>query len=369
MSTTREIFEQHPGKPSTVDGLYSEHEVRLANRNAGAILELLRHDVTPTGAHYLLTHFDVPMLDPARHKVSFGEGFERSFDLGLEELRQLPQVTVPVTLECAGNGRAGVSPRNHSMPWTEGGVGTSEWTGTPLAPLIDRARPADGTVDIVFTGADEGFDSGTRHFYGRSLSRDRIAELGVLLVHEMNGAPLLPQHGAPMRLIVPGWYGMASVKWISTIEAIPTAYQGLQQAKNYRYRNHPDDPGEPVEEIRVKSLMVPPGIPDWTTRSRYVEHGRYEIVGRAWAGRRPVAKVEFGIGEEWIEAMLSPATVPSAWAKWSVTWDAKPGEHILRCRATDTDGNTQPVDPRWDAAGFGNNAVQQVRVFVSAGTS
>lgn len=365
MSSARVIFEQNPGKPATVDGLYSHQELQLANRNAGFILELLHHDVTPTGAHYLLTHFDVPLLDPEHHRITFGAGFERPFDLGLTELRQRPQLTIPVTMECAGNGRAGVSPRTHSMPWADGAIGTAEWTGTPLAPLLEEAQPVDGTVDIVFTGADEGFDNGVRHFFARSLSLDRIAALDVLLVHEMNGAPLLPQHGAPMRLVVPGWYGMASVKWLTTIEAIAEPYRGLQQIRNYNYRNHPDEPGIPVEGIRVRALMVPPGLPDWVTRFRHLEPGRHNIVGRAWAGRVPISKVEFGIDDTWIEAELSPAKTPFAWSKWSVAWDASPGEHVLRCKATDAEGNCQPLTPRWDAAGLGNNEVQKVVVYVS----
>lgn len=365
MVSVTDIFRNNPGKPRTVDGVYSEQEVRLANRNSGIILETLRHDVTPTGAHYLLTHFDVPALEAESHQLSFADGFENPFDLTLDEILALPQVTMPVTLECAGNGRARVSPRSHSMPWSVEAVGTSEWTGTPLRPLIEKARPADDTVDIVFTGADEGFDNGVRHFFGRSLSLAQIAELDVMLVHAMNGQPLLPQHGAPLRIIVPGWYGMASVKWLARIEAVASPYQGYQQVQTYRYRDRSDDPGRPVTAIRVKSLMIPPGIPDWLTRLRQVAPGEHEITGRAWAGRVPIARVEFGDGDVWRDAKVTAGSGPYAWSKWSVTWDATPGEHLLRCRATDAEGNTQPLEPRWDASGFGNNAAQCVEVFVA----
>ena len=357
-------WEKNQSPPDAVDGAYSEHEVRLANRNSGLILETLRHDRTPTGAHYLLTHFDVPALDPARHRLSFGAGFENPYELGMDQIRALPQVTEAVTMECAGNGRAGVSPRARSMPWNVEAVGTSAWTGTPLRPLIERADPKKGTVDIVFTGEDEGYDKGVRHFFGRSLSLREIAELDVLLVHEMNGAPLLPQHGAPLRIIVPGWYGMASVKWLSKIEAVDAPYQGFQQVQTYRYRDHADDPGRPVTSIRVKSLMVPPGIPDWTTRKRYVAPGPVEIVGRAWSGKAPIERVEFGAGDDWQEATVTPGEGPHAWSKWTVTWQAVPGEYQLRCRATDAAGNTQPLTARWDARGFGNNAAQTVEVCV-----
>lgn len=364
MGSTRDVFEDHPGKPQTVDNVYSEHEVRLANRNSGLLLETLHHDITPTGGHYLLTHFDVPPLDSARHVLTFGDGFAAPFTLGMDEIRALPQVSTPVTLECAGNGRARVSPRSYSMPWGVEAVGTSEWTGTPLRPLIEQARPDPASVEIVFTGADEGYDKGIRHFYGRSLTLQQIRDLDVLLVHGMNGQPLLPQHGAPLRIIVPGWYGMASVKWLTRIEAVDRPYQGFQQVQTYRYRDHPDDPGQPVTAIRVKSLMRPPGIPDWISRARRVAAGPVDIMGRAWAGRVPIARVEFACGETWQEAEVSPGPGPYAWSKWSVRWHATPGEHVLRCRATDADGNTQPLTARWDASGFGNNAVQTVNVYV-----
>ncbi len=369
MARVSDIFENHPGKPATEDGIYSEYEVRLANRNAGVILETLAQDITPTGAHYLLTHFDVPMLDAARHELVFGAGFESPFTLSMADIRALPQVTMPVTLECAGNGRAGVSPRSHSMPWGVEAVGTSEWTGTPLGPLLERARPEAETVEIVFTGADEGFDGGVRHHFGRSLTLEQIAELDVLLVYAMNGASLLPQHGAPLRIIVPGWYGMASVKWLSRIEAVSEPYQGYQQVRTYRYRDHVDDPGRPVTALRVKSLMVPPGVPDWVTRCRHVAPGPVQITGRAWAGSLPVARVEFGVDDIWQEARLVPGSGPYAWSKWTTTWDARPGEFRLRCRATDVEGNTQPLEPRWDASGFGNNAAHCVDVYVSEKTS
>ena len=283
----------------------------------------------------------------------------------MEEVRALPQVTGPVTLECAGNGRRGLSPRSRSMPWGCEAVGTALWTGTRLAPLIERARPAPGTVEIAFEGADRGYDDGHEHAFGRSLTLERIAELDPLLIHAMNGQPLLPQHGAPLRLLVPGWYGMASVKWLSRIEALDRPYEGFQQVRTYRYRDAADEAGRPVTAIRVRSLMVPPGVPDWLTRTRRLRPGPVAIQGRAWAGRVPIARVELGVGEDWREAELTPPPGPHAWTGWRAEWDAEPGEHVLRCRATDANGETQPLDPRWDLGGFGNNAVQRVPVYVA----
>lgn len=223
-------------RPKVTEGVFSAEEVALANRNSGALLETLGLEITPTGTHYLLNHFDVPVLSEAEHALRFEGAFDAPYAMTMDEIRSLSQVTRPVTLECAGNGRAGVSPRCFSMPWMYEAVGTSEWTGTPLAPLLERAQPQAGVRDFAFLGADFGFDKGQPHCFGRSLTPEQIAELDVLLVWGMNGQPLLPQHGAPLRIIVPGWYGMASVKWLTTIEALTDRYQGFQQVQTYRLR-------------------------------------------------------------------------------------------------------------------------------------
>ena len=365
MQSIGEIFQPTTARQLVETDTFSRDEVRLANRNSGALLETLALDVTPTGTHYLLTHFDVPLLDAGTHELRFHGAFANPFTLSLDAIKAMPAVTLPVTMECAGNGRAGLSPRCCSQPWMYEAVGTSEWTGTPLAPLIARAAPLADVVELSFTGADEGFDKGERHAFGRSLTLAQLAELEVLLVYAMNGQPLLPQHGAPLRLIVPGWYGMASVKWLTDIKALTSPYQGFQQVKTYRFRSDADDPGRPITAIRVKSLMVPPGVPDWLTRVRYLERGPVKISGRAWSGGGvPVTKVEFGVGADWHQAVLTPPQGKYAWTGWQCLWDAVPGEHRLRCRATDANGNVQPLDGPWDVAGFSNNACQIVEVLV-----
>lgn len=365
MTKISDVFERFNTRPETRDGVFSEDEVRLANRNSGILLEALRHDVTPTGLHYLLIHFDVPCIDTETYRLEFEDGFEAPLSLNIDDIRGMPQLTLPVTLECAGNGRTGLSPRAHSMPWSYEAVGTAEWTGTPLAPLIKRAKPKAGTVEIAFTAADKGFDKGVEHAYGRSLTLDQIESLDIMLVHSMNGQSLLPQHGAPLRIIVPGWYGMASVKWLSRIDALDGPYQGFQQINSYRYRENKHDPGRPVTSMRVKSLMTPPGVPDFITRVRHLRPGPVKVIGRAWSGNgTSIVKVEFSGGIDWQEAKLIQPKGQYAWTKWSIEWDAAPGEHVLRCRATDSNGNTQSLNPQWDASGFGNNAAQSVSVYV-----
>jgi DMSO/TMAO reductase YedYZ molybdopterin-dependent catalytic subunit len=353
------------GRRPHVEGPFHLHEVGLANRNSGILLEALRHDVTPVGLHYLLNHFDVPYVAGDGWQVEVAGRVARPEAVPLEDIKRWPARTLRVTLECAGNGRGLMSPRYPSMPWVHEAVGTAEWTGTPLRHLLDRVGLAADAIEIACIGADRGFDRGQEHAYGRSLPREVALGDDVLLVWAMNGAPLLPQHGAPLRLIVPGWYGMASVKWIERIEALDAPYQGLQQVGSYMYRPVHDGPATPVTHMRVKSLMVPPGIPDFYSRARMVEAGPVTLHGRAWSGGgRGVVGVAIGIDGAWQEARLDPPQGAHAWRGWSATWHAEPGRHELCCRATDAAGDTQPLETRWDMGGFGNNAVQRVEVWV-----
>lgn len=353
-------------RPKTSEGVFSREELALVNRNSGCLLETLGLDITPTGTHYLLNHFDVPLIEEADHTLTLDGAFDAPMTLTLDDIRAMPQATEPVTMECAGNGREGVRPRNYSMPWMYEAVGTSEWTGTPLAPLLEKAQPRSDVQDFVFTGADFGFDKGIPHHFARSLTPQDIAELDVMLVWGMNGQPLLPQHGAPLRIIVPGWFGMASVKWLTSITALTDRFTGYQQSQGYRYRTRADEPGTPIKRILVKSLMKPPGVPDWVSRKRWMTPGKTTLQGRAWSGGGvPISKVDVLLDGAWCEAELTGAPGPYAWTGWQIDWTATPGVHHLMCRATDAEGQVQPLESDFDIAGFGNNSVHRVELHVS----
>lgn len=344
---------------------FSQHELQLATRNKGMPLEGLRYDITPTGMHYLLVHFDIPDVDEDGWRVEVGGNVDSALEVTIADLRERPAVTVPVTLECAGNGRALLEPRAVSQPWLHEAIGTAEWTGTPLVGVLDDAGVRDGTVEIVFTGADRGVQGDVEQDYQRSLPLDEARRPEVLLAYEMNGRPLEPQHGAPVRLLVPGWYGMTSVKWLRAIEAVTEPFLGYQQADAYRFQRSEDDvPGEPVTRIRVRALMVPPGIPDFLTRTRLVDAGTVELRGRAWSGTGRVVRVEVGVDGEWADAELEEPIGRYAWRGWRYRWDAEPGEHVLTCRATDEDGHVQPSEPPWNLQGMANNQIQRVPVTV-----
>jgi DMSO/TMAO reductase YedYZ molybdopterin-dependent catalytic subunit len=342
----------------------TREELALATRNRGMPLEALHHDVTPVGLHYILVHFDIPAVDAGTWRLRVGGQVRRPLELSIEDIRSRPTVTTPVTMECAGNGRARFEPRPISNPWLDEAVGTALWTGTPLAGVLEDVGVEDGAVELVFTGADHGMQDGDEHDYARSLPVDEAMRPEVLLAYGMNGRPLEPQHGFPLRLLVPGWYGMTSVKWLRSIDAVTEPFRGYQQAVAYHYRRSDDDPGEPVRRIRPRALMIPPGFPDFPDRRRYVDAGRVTVRGRAWSGHAPVERVELGVDGQWSEAALEDPVGRWAWRGWSCEWEATPGEHLLSCRATDGAGNTQPLEPSWNVQGMGNNLVQEVRVTV-----
>src|SRR5215218_7023929 len=342
-------------------------ELALAARNHGMPLEALRYDVTPPGLHYVLTHYDIPAVDAGSSRLEVVGAVERPLSLGVDELMRRPTVTSRVLLECAGNGRARLEPRPVSQPWLLEAVGSAEWTGTPLAPLLQEAGLSPDAVDVVFTGADHGVERGVEQDYARGLPLADAMRPETLLVWGMNGAPLPPQHGAPLRLLVPGWYGMAQVKWLTRIDVLTEPFTGYQNATAYRMKVDVDEDGEPVTRIRPRALLAPPGWPDFMTRERFVRAGQVPLSGRAWSGRAPITRVEVSTdgGNTWDVASLPPQDPahPFAWRAWSYEWAAAPGLFELLVRATDERG-TQPVEQDWNRQGMANNLVQRVPVTV-----
>jgi DMSO/TMAO reductase YedYZ molybdopterin-dependent catalytic subunit len=347
------------------DEPYDVTDIALAGRNRSMPIEMLRYDITPVGMHYMLTHFDIPVIDQAAWHLSVHGLVGRPLRLGLSEVRALSAVTQPVTLECAGNGRTLLDPRPRNQPWGLEAVSTAAWTGAPLRAVLDEAGLESSVSELVFTGADEGTQNGIRHRFARSLTVAYASRPEVLLAYEMNGRPLEPQHGAPLRLIVPGWYGMASVKWLASIEAVAEPFTGYQQVRSYNVRQRPEDPGERVTRIAVRALLVPPGQPVFPTLERLVDAGPVRLEGRAWSGRAPVIRVEVGVDGRWEDAALEDPVGPFAWRAWSFDWYASAGVRTLACRASDAEGHTQPLEQAWNVGGYANNMVQTVTVTVT----
>lgn len=343
-------------------------ELQLAVRNHSMPLEALRYPITPIGLHYLLIHFDIPFVDAATWELAVGGHVKRPLRLTLDGIRSRPATTIAVTLECAGNGRARLSPRPMSQPWLAEAVGTAEWTGTPLGPILAEAGVHDGATDVVFTGLDRGVQGDVDQLYERSLTLEDATRPEVLLVYAINGQPLPPQHGFPVRLIVPGWYGMAHVKWLRSITVAATPFDGYQQARAYHFRTSDEGRGEPVTRMLPRALMVPPGVPDFMSRTRFVEPGTHALEGRAWSGRGAITRVELSDdgGRTWTDATLDDPVSPFAWQGWRHEWKAMKGEHDLCVRAADAAGNVQPDAQSWNLEGVQNNGVQRVRVVVGA---
>jgi sulfane dehydrogenase subunit SoxC len=344
-------------------------ELALAARNHGMPLEALRWAITPLGLHYLLTHYDIPEVDPATWALEITGRVARPLRLSLDDLTSRDPRSVTVTMECAGNGRARFQPRPLSQPWLLEAVGTAEWSGVPLRDVLAEAGPLDDAVEVVFTGLDRGAEEeGVVEPYERSLPLGEALAGDVLLAHAINGAPLPPQHGFPLRLVVPGWYGMGNVKWLSRITVVSEPFTGYQNQVSYRLRQTPEEVGSPVTRMEPRALMVPPGAPDFFTRRRLLDPGPCALFGRAWSGWAPITGVDVSIdgGATWHETTLSdePAS-PYAWWSWTWTWDpSAPGDYELCCRARDGSGRIQPVEPPWNLHGFANNAVQRVPVTV-----
>jgi sulfane dehydrogenase subunit SoxC len=349
-----------PGAPA-----FHREELQLAFRNRGMPLEALQYPVTPTGLHYLLTHFDIPYVDEQSWSLKLTGLVRTPLALSLPELKKRPSRTLTVTMECAGNGRGLMNPRPISQPWLLEAIGTAEWTGVPLKAILDEAGLSSTGREVLFTGLDRGVQGEELQYYQRSLSLADAGRDEVLLAYEMNGQPLPPQHGFPLRLVVPGWYGMTSVKWLDSIEVLDHPFLGYQMVHSYRYAASAVEIGDPVDLIRVRALMVPPGVPDFMTRARLVQAGPVTLRGRAWAGRARVRRVEVSTdgGATWLEARLEAPLSEYAWCGWSCDWQAGPGRYELFVRAADDRGVTQPLE-EWNYHGMGNNMLQRVDVIV-----
>jgi DMSO/TMAO reductase YedYZ molybdopterin-dependent catalytic subunit len=289
---------------------------------------------------------------------------ERPLSLSLEELTRMRSQTLVVTLECAGNGRSLLEPPVAGEPWDVGAVSTAEWTGVPLTEVLDRAGVKPAARDVLFRGADGGTVEGRREpiHFERSLELDVARESEALLAYAMNGEPLPIQHGYPLRLVVPGWYAVASVKWLAEIELIDRTFDGYFQADKYQYewQRNGEVSRKPVTLQRVRSLITEPRAEE------ELEPGELLVRGVAWSGAAPIARVEVSLGDgPWHEARLVGERGRHSWQWWELTARVdRPGTIALRARATDLAGHTQPNEPEWNRLGYGVNPVREVLVRV-----
>ena len=320
--------------------------------------------VMPNQRFYVRNHFQIPQLDASSWRLNVVGLVERPLSLSLRDIVKMPSHTQFVTLECAGNGRSLLSPRVNGEQWNLGAVSTAEWTGVSLAEVLDRAGVKTGAREVVFRGADSGkLDASSEPIrFERSLRMDDAQGSGVLLAYAMNGETLPILHGYPLRVIVPGWYAVASLKWLMEIDVINGEFSGHYQTEAYffEWQRGGQLVREPVSLQRVRSLITEPE-PDTE-----VELGELPIRGVAWSGAAPIARIEVRIGGgPWRDARLVGERKRHSWQGWElIAHLEQPGSTVISARATDMAGRTQPESPEWNRLGYGNNAIQKVRVEV-----
>jgi DMSO/TMAO reductase YedYZ molybdopterin-dependent catalytic subunit len=307
--------------------------------------------LTQNDRFYVRNHFAVPEIDADNWRVKVEGAVERAFDLRVDELRKMPSRKVTALLECSGNGRIRLKPPQLGIRWDKGGVGNAEWTGVPLTEVLKRAGIKSGAIEVILEGADRGTldapltKSPGEISFARSLPIVKAKNSEVLLAYQMNGRDLTVAHGYPLRVIVPGWYGMASVKWLTRIIVSDEPFQGYFQTLSYTIWRRRAGIAEltPVAELQVKSQIARP------TRDEVIAaNSQYRIFGAAWTGEGQVTKVEVSTdgGKQWSEARLPEKPVRYAWRFWEHQWStpAKGGRHVVMARATDDRGNVQPMD-------------------------
>jgi len=317
--------------------------------------------VVPNALFYVRDHFGIPDLDADSWRLDVGGLVGCPLSVDRDQLRAMPSVTAVVTLECAGNGRAGFEPPAPGEQWGLGAVSTAEWTGVPLTEVLDQAGVQSLAREAVFCGADSGHVDGRhgRVRFERSLPVSQLGQAGALLAYAMNGEELPAHHGYPLRLVVPGWYAVASVKWLTQIQLTGRPFRGHFQADRYHIS------GKPLSLQRVRSLITEPA-PGGT-----VEPGDIAIRGLAWSGAAPIARVEVRVdGAPWRPATLAGEHRRHSWQPWELSARlAGPGNITIRARATDLAGQTQPDQPQWNPLGYANNAIHQVRLAVARALS
>jgi DMSO/TMAO reductase YedYZ molybdopterin-dependent catalytic subunit len=327
---------------------------------------MLDDEVSGDGQFFRRNHFPMPELDPDAWRLEVSGLVGRPASLSLDDLRDLPAESLTVTLECAGNGRALFDPQVPGEQWGLGAVSTARWTGARLRDVLDLAQVRPSAREAIFRGADGGPLAEAAHpiRFERSMPVRSALECGALLAYEMNGKPLPVAHGFPVRLVVPGWYAVASVKWLTEIVLTREAFRGFFQDTHYVYewRRNGHSEREPVRLQRVRALISDPAA------GARVSGEELHIRGVAWSGAGPVTQVEVrlegaGRARPWRPAELIGTGSRYGWQPWrAVLRDLPAGPAVVQARATDAAGNDQLSVPEWNELGYGGNFVHEVAV-------
>lgn len=325
--------------------------------------------ITPTADFFVRCHFPIPEMSGEHWRLRVHGEVERPLELNAGQLRALPVSTMTATLECAGNGRVFLSPKVSGTQWERGAVGNATWTGVLLQDVLAKAGVRADALEVILCGADEGeIEEGPRPGgkinYARSVPLAKATD-DLLLAWQMNGQDLTPAHGFPLRAIVPGWYGMASVKWLSEIVVSGRPFLGYYQSVDYGYwqRSAGGPSLVPITEMQVKAQIARPGP------AESIPAGKpYLIRGAAWSNGAEVVRVELSVdaGRSWHDTRLGEITARHAWRLWEYQWQVPgvAGKVTLMVRATDANRRTQPVERDADRGTYIINEVLGFDVFV-----
>jgi DMSO/TMAO reductase YedYZ molybdopterin-dependent catalytic subunit len=326
--------------------------------------------ITPNDAFFVRQHLPRPKVDAGSWRLKAGGMVSSPLTLTLDDLKKMPQVKVPATLECAGNGRTNFRPKVPGLQWSKGAMGNAEWRGVRMVDLLKRAGAATGAKYGNFNGADNGVAK-TPDFI-RSIPMRKLMHESTIVALEMNGAPLPEIHGFPARLIVPGWDGASWVKWVTEMELSEEPSKGFYFATAYRYPKYSPAPGSAVkpEDMEVLEGMA---VTSYFARPAHGSTAKkgsaLRLQGVAYAGENRVSRVEVSTdgGSRWIDAKLSPQNYPFAWRLFTYDWTpSMQGYHILCSRATDSAGRVQPVECPWNPGGYMWNSIDRIGVNVEA---
>ena len=328
--------------------------------------------LTPNHRFFVRSHFGPPppeAVSEANWRLRVGGLVERSQECTLKDLRQMDAVTITAVVQCSGNGRAFHRPKVPGVQWERGAVGNAEWTGVRLRDLLAKAGVQAGARHVQFQGADRPVVASVPLFT-RSIPLEKALHPDTILAYEMNGRPLPLLHGAPLRVITPGWMADSCTKWLMEITVQAEESKGYYMETAYRMPPTPVEPGgsmsgssAPIEAVAVKSLIAAP------QEGETVKSGPVTIQGMAWSGEAKVVKVDvsFDEGKTWEPARLVGDDRPYAWRQWQLVWRAKTaGTLTILCRATDARGEQQPATTPWNPGGFLWNGWDRVTVTVSA---
>ena len=345
-------------------------------RSFAAPPKALQSAVTPTELFYVRNHWKgAPEIDPASYRLAVGGEVARDLSLSLDEIKSLPHRRYQATFECCGNGPIPEYWTKQTRSVMErvtghGIMGNAEWVGASAADVLNMAEISPNAVEVVFEGADHGPDEvvgdPAEVTYERSLPMGKALHPDTILAWEMNGEPLTPLHGYPLRLVVPGWYGMSSIKWLVGMRVLDREFDGFYQTERYRVMNGPDADEfyTYLTGMKVKSIITDPAPGD------AISPGEYTVSGAAWSGESDIARIEVSDdgGETWSEALVTVPRNGYSWTRWEFIWNAPaPGRYILMSRATNDKGETQPMEfpNKWDGMGYGNNMVFRHEVEVA----